>query len=100
MRADDCMSREAVFGLERAVPESLRAAHQLPKVARSLADLEHADGIRREHLADGLQYQPTMLQPMSLLGQINQRRLPHFSLPPILNLAHLLQGLIHRCLIR
>ncbi|TSD77637.1 hypothetical protein FFI16_014805 [Pseudomonas sp. KBS0710] len=87
------------MGRKRALLDSLRAAHQLPKVTRSLAHLEQADGIRREHLAEGLQYQPTMPQPASLLGQINQRRLPHFSLPPILNLAHLLQGLIHRCLI-
>lgn len=88
------------MGRKRAVPESLRVAHQLLKVTRSLADLEQAEGIRREHLAEGPQYRPTMFQPVSLLGQINQRRLPHFSLPPILNLAHLLQGLIHRGLIR
>ncbi len=70
------------------------------KVARSLVDLEQADGIRREHRAEGLQYRPTMLQPVSPLGKINQRRLPHLSLPPILNLANLLQGSIHRRLIR
>ncbi|RAH01430.1 hypothetical protein DJ480_17575 [Pseudomonas sp. Leaf98] len=100
MRADHCMSREAVFRLKPAVSESLRAAHRLLKFTRSLADLEQANRIRREHLAEGPQYRPTMPQPVSLLGQINQRRLPHLSLPPILNLAHLLQGLIHRRLIR
>ena len=42
----------------------------------------------------------SMIQPESPLGQINQRRLPHLSLPPTLNLAHLLQGLIHSGLIR
>nr|WP_286674782.1 hypothetical protein [Pseudomonas sp. MG-9] len=37
------------------------AAHRLLKVARTLADLEPADGIRREHLAEALQYRPAML---------------------------------------
>ena len=37
---------------------SLRAAHRLLKVARSLADLEQAVNIRREHLAEALQYRP------------------------------------------
>lgn len=37
---------------------SLRAAHRLLKVARTLADLEQADSIRREHLAEALQYRP------------------------------------------
>ncbi|MBK5352384.1 hypothetical protein JFU37_07675 [Pseudomonas sp. TH41] len=40
---------------------SLQAAHRLLKVARTLADLEQTDGIRREHLAEALQYRPTML---------------------------------------
>jgi magnesium chelatase family protein len=38
---------------------SLRAAHRLLKVARTLADLEQVDGIRREHLAEALQYRPS-----------------------------------------
>jgi magnesium chelatase family protein len=38
---------------------SLRAAHRLLKVARTLADLEQVDGITREHLAEALQYRPT-----------------------------------------
>ena len=38
---------------------SLRAAHRLLKVARTLADLEQAGSIRREHLAEALQYRPT-----------------------------------------
>ncbi|VVM70798.1 YifB family Mg chelatase-like AAA ATPase [Pseudomonas fluorescens] len=38
---------------------SLRAAHRLLKVARTLADLEQLDGIRREHLAEALQYRPS-----------------------------------------
>jgi len=37
---------------------SLRAAHRLLKVARTLADLEHADNITRPHLAEALQYRP------------------------------------------
>ena len=38
---------------------SLRAAHRLLKVARTLADLEQLDDIRREHLAEALQYRPS-----------------------------------------
>ena len=37
---------------------SLRSAHRLLKVARTLADLEQMDGITREHLAEALQYRP------------------------------------------
>lgn len=37
---------------------SLRAAHRLLKVARTLADLEEVQDIRREHLAEALQYRP------------------------------------------
>jgi len=40
---------------------SLRAAHRLLKVARTLADLEQVDGITREHLAEALQYRPATL---------------------------------------
>ncbi|WP_437879516.1 YifB family Mg chelatase-like AAA ATPase [Pseudomonas sp. LRF_L74] len=39
---------------------SLRAAHRLLKVARTLADLEQANGISRAHLAEALQYRPGM----------------------------------------
>jgi magnesium chelatase family protein len=38
---------------------SLRAAHRLLKVARTLADLEQARDIARAHLAEALQYRPT-----------------------------------------
>ncbi|AIL64255.1 YifB family Mg chelatase-like AAA ATPase [Pseudomonas alkylphenolica] len=38
---------------------SLRAAHRLLKVARTLADLEQARDIDRPHLAEALQYRPT-----------------------------------------
>ena len=38
---------------------SLRAAHRLLKVARTLADLEQARLIDRSHLAEALQYRPT-----------------------------------------
>ena len=37
---------------------SLRAAHRLLKVARTLADLEQAHNIERKHLAEALQYRP------------------------------------------
>ena len=37
---------------------SLRAAHRLLKVARTLADLEQAPSIERKHLAEALQYRP------------------------------------------
>ncbi|EJM58425.1 hypothetical protein PMI29_04509, partial [Pseudomonas sp. GM49] len=37
---------------------SLRSAHRLLKVARTLADLEQVDAINREHLAEALQYRP------------------------------------------
>ena len=38
---------------------SLRAAHRLLKVARTLADLECAQSIARSHLAEALQYRPS-----------------------------------------
>ena len=37
---------------------SLRAAHRLLKVARTLADLEGVESIERKHLAEALQYRP------------------------------------------
>lgn len=37
---------------------SLRSAHRLLKVARTLADLEQVHAISREHLAEALQYRP------------------------------------------
>ncbi|WP_153787535.1 YifB family Mg chelatase-like AAA ATPase [Pseudomonas sp. EMN2] len=37
---------------------SLRAAHRLLKVARTLADLEQAETIGRAHLAEAMQYRP------------------------------------------
>lgn len=37
---------------------SLRSAHRLLKVARTLADLEQVNSITREHLAEALQYRP------------------------------------------
>lgn len=37
---------------------SLRAAHRLLKVARTLADLERCETIGRTHLAEALQYRP------------------------------------------
>ncbi|WP_025113242.1 YifB family Mg chelatase-like AAA ATPase [Pseudomonas sp. H1h] len=37
---------------------SLRSAHRLLKVARTLADLGQEQDIRREHLAEALQYRP------------------------------------------
>ena len=40
---------------------SLRAAHRLLKVARTLADLEQADAITRDHLKEALQYRPSSI---------------------------------------
>lgn len=37
---------------------SLRSAHRLLKVARTLADLEQVEAINRGHLAEALQYRP------------------------------------------
>lgn len=37
---------------------SLRSAHRLLKVARTLADLEQVDAINRSHVAEALQYRP------------------------------------------
>ena len=37
---------------------SLRAAHRLLKVARTLADLDQVDAIDRRHLGEALQYRP------------------------------------------
>lgn len=38
---------------------SLRAAHRLLKVARTLADLDQMEAITRDHLKEALQYRPT-----------------------------------------
>ena len=40
---------------------SLRAAHRLLKVARTLADLDEADAISRDHLKEALQYRPAAI---------------------------------------
>jgi magnesium chelatase family protein len=49
---------------------SLRAAHRLLKVARTLADLDAIDAIQRSHLAEALQYRPS--SPTALgLQQLN-----------------------------
>ncbi|MOA57155.1 Competence protein ComM [compost metagenome] len=40
---------------------SLRAAHRILKVARTLADLEQARDIARHHLGEALQYRPERL---------------------------------------
>lgn len=52
--ADECWLENACERLTL----SLRAAHRLLKVARTLADLEQAEIISREHLAEALQYRP------------------------------------------
>ena len=40
---------------------SLRAAHRLLKVARTLADLDQVDNITRNHLKEALQYRPAAI---------------------------------------
>ena len=40
---------------------SLRAAHRVMKVARTLADLDDAASIGRTHLAEALQYRPSLM---------------------------------------
>ncbi|CRM90419.1 Competence protein ComM [Pseudomonas sp. 22 E 5] len=40
---------------------SLRAAHRLLKVARTLADLERVENIARHHLQEALQYRPAAM---------------------------------------
>ncbi len=40
---------------------SLRAAHRLLKVSRTLADLDQVDAITRDHLKEALQYRPASL---------------------------------------
>jgi magnesium chelatase family protein len=55
------LSKEDEAWLETACERltlSLRAAHRLLKVARTLADLEEVEAISRHHLAEALQYRP------------------------------------------
>lgn len=62
LREHCALSREDETWLETACERltlSLRAAHRLLKVARTLADLEQVDAIGREHLAEALQYRPS-----------------------------------------
>lgn len=61
LRSHCQLTAEDQAWLERACERlalSLRAAHRLLKVARTLADLEQAACIGRQHLAEALQYRP------------------------------------------
>jgi magnesium chelatase family protein len=70
LRRHCALSRPDEAWLESACERltlSLRAAHRLLKVARTLADLECVDTITRPHLAEALQYRPVAC------GQADQR---------------------------
>ena len=61
LRSHCVLSAEDQQWLERACERlglSLRAAHRILKVARTLADLEMTSAITRQHLAEALQYRP------------------------------------------
>ncbi|CDZ95479.1 YifB family Mg chelatase-like AAA ATPase [Pseudomonas saudiphocaensis] len=61
LRSHCVLSAEDQQWLERACERlglSLRAAHRILKVARTLADLEETPSIARQHLAEALQYRP------------------------------------------
>lgn len=61
LRNHCALSAEDQQWLERACERlslSLRAAHRILKVARTLADLENSRAISRQHLAEALQYRP------------------------------------------
>ena len=61
LRSHCVLNAEDQQWLERACERlglSLRAAHRILKVARTLADLEETTAIARQHLAEALQYRP------------------------------------------
>lgn len=62
LRRHCALAEQDQYWLEQACERlnlSLRAAHRLLKVARTLADLEQAEQIARPHLAEALQYRPS-----------------------------------------
>ncbi|MGQ7816670.1 YifB family Mg chelatase-like AAA ATPase [Metapseudomonas furukawaii] len=64
LRQHCALPRDDRLWLEEACERlnlSLRAAHRILKVARTLADLEQADAIARHHLGEALQYRPEPL---------------------------------------
>lgn len=61
LRQHCALNGDDLLWLERACERlglSLRAAHRILKVARTLADLEESPAISRHHLAEALQYRP------------------------------------------
>ena len=56
------------IALLRAASDSMRlsarAYHRVLKVARSIADLDGAEAVRRIHLAEALSYRPTTEQEL------------------------------------
>jgi len=57
-----CQAEESAQSLLKAAMKQLylsaRAFHRILKLARTIADLEKADIIRANHLAEAIQYRP------------------------------------------
>ena len=54
-------ARERVRAAMQQLSLSARAFHRILKLARTIADMENADIIRTEHVAEAIQYRPRSL---------------------------------------